>query len=109
MIHLTSLGLGNSIQFLDCSPVIIGLELVFVNLCSNFRQDLLFLSFKENPDLLISTAYRNCSLDSLSQSECGGQEKNICNNFGARSIPSLYTTLVNAFLAVRLRVPRHEK
>ena len=53
MINLTSLRLNNSIQFLDTSSIIIGLELVFVNLCSTISENLLFLSFKENPDLLI--------------------------------------------------------
>ena len=52
-INLTSLRLDNSIQFLDTSSVIIGLELVFLNLCSTISENLHFLSFKENPDSLI--------------------------------------------------------
>ena len=51
-IH-TSLRLDNSIQFLDTSSVINGLELVFLNLCSTISENLLFLSFQKNPDLLI--------------------------------------------------------
>ena len=47
-INLTSLRLDNSIQFLD-TFVIIGLELVFPNLSSDFSENLLFLTFKENP------------------------------------------------------------
>ena len=53
MIHLTSLRLNNSIQFLDTSSITIGLEFVFLNPCSAISDNLLFLSFKENPDLLI--------------------------------------------------------
>ena len=53
MINFSSLRLDNSIQFLDTSPVLIGLELVFLNLCSTISENLLFLSFKENPDFLI--------------------------------------------------------
>ena len=53
MIYLTSLRLNNSIQFLDTSSTIIGFELVFLNLCSTIRENSLFLSFKEKPDLLI--------------------------------------------------------
>ena len=53
-INLTSLRLDNSIQFLDTSSVIIGLELVFLNLCSAISEYLFFLSFQKNPDLLIS-------------------------------------------------------
>ena len=52
-INFTSLRLDKFIQFLDISSVIIGLELVFLNLCSTISESLLFLSFKENPDLLI--------------------------------------------------------
>ena len=52
-INFSSLRLGNSIQFLDSSSVKIGLELVFLNLCSRISENLLFLSFQENPDLLI--------------------------------------------------------
>ena len=52
-INFTSLRLDNSIQFLDTSSIIIGLELVFLNLCSTISENLLYLSFKENPDLLI--------------------------------------------------------
>ena len=52
-INLTSSRIDNSIQFLDTSSVIIGLELVFLNLCSTNSQNLLFLSFQKNPDLLI--------------------------------------------------------
>ena len=40
-------------SFFEYSSVIIGLELVFVNLCSKISENLLCLSFKENPDLLI--------------------------------------------------------
>ena len=52
-INFTSLRLNNSIQFLDTSSVVIGLELVFLNLCCRISENLLFLSFKENPDLFI--------------------------------------------------------
>ena len=52
-INFTSLRLDNSIQFWDISSVIIGLELVCLNLCSIISEHLLFLSFKMNPDLLI--------------------------------------------------------
>ena len=52
-INLTSLRLDNSIQVLDISSVIIGLELVFLNLCLIISENLLFLSFQKNPDLLI--------------------------------------------------------
>ena len=49
MINFPSLRLDSSIQFLDTSSVIIGLKFVLLDLCSNFREDLIFLSFKENP------------------------------------------------------------
>ena len=52
-INITSLRLDNSIQFLDTSSVTIGLEFVFLNLCSIISKNLLFLSFQKNPDLLI--------------------------------------------------------
>ena len=52
-INLTSLRLDNFVQFLDISFVIIGLELVFLNLCSTISENLLFLSFQKNPDFLI--------------------------------------------------------
>ena len=52
-INLTSLRLDSSIQFVDTSSVVIGLELVFGNLFSTISENLLFFwSFKEN-DLLI--------------------------------------------------------
>ena len=47
VINFSSLRLDNS------TPITIGLELVFVNLCSTISENLLFLSFQENPDLLI--------------------------------------------------------
>ena len=53
MINLITLRLNKSIQFLDSSSIIIGLELVFLNLCSTISENLLFLLFQENPDLLI--------------------------------------------------------
>ena len=46
-INLTLLSLDNSIQFLDTSSIIIGLELVFLNLCLTVSENLLFLSFKK--------------------------------------------------------------
>ena len=52
-INLTSLRLDISIQFLDTSSVIIGLEFVFLNLCSAISENLLSLSFQKIPDLLI--------------------------------------------------------
>ena len=52
-INLTSLRLDNSIQFLDTSSVIIGLELVLLILCSTISENLPLLSFQKNPDLLI--------------------------------------------------------
>ena len=61
MSNLTSLRLNNSIQFLDTS-FIVGLELVFLNLCSTISENLLFLSFKENPDLLFSESRLGFSL-----------------------------------------------
>ena len=50
MINFSSLRLDNSIQFLDTSPIRIGLKFVFLNLGSEISEKLLFLSFKENPD-----------------------------------------------------------
>ena len=61
-INFTSLRLDSFIQFLDTSSVIIGLELVFLNLCSIISESLLFLSFQKNPDLLISELWRGFSL-----------------------------------------------
>ena len=52
-MNFTSLRLDNSIQFLDTSSVIIGMELVFVNLYSTISEILLFLSFQENPDSFV--------------------------------------------------------
>ena len=52
-INFSSLRLDNFIQFLDISCVTIGLELVFLNLCSIISENLRFLSFQKNPDLLI--------------------------------------------------------
>ena len=52
-INFSSLRLDNFIQLLDTSSVILGLELVFLNLCSIISEILLFLSFQKNPDLLI--------------------------------------------------------
>ena len=53
VIHFSPLRLDNSIQFLNTSPIRIGLGLVFVNLCSKIFENLLSLSFKKNPDLHI--------------------------------------------------------
>ena len=39
--------------FRGTSSVIIGLELVFLNPCSTISENLLFLLFQKNPDLLI--------------------------------------------------------
>ena len=52
-IDFPSLRLDNFIQLLDTSSVIIGLELVFSNLCLTISENLLSLSFQKNPDLLI--------------------------------------------------------
>ena len=52
-INFTSLRPDRFIQFLNTSSVIIGLELVFLNLCSIISENLLFLSFQKNPYLLI--------------------------------------------------------
>ena len=52
-INVTTLRLDNSIQFLDISSVTIGLELVFLILCSFISENLLFLLFEKKPDLLI--------------------------------------------------------
>ena len=46
------LRLDHFIQLLDPSSVTIGLELVFLNLCSFISENLLLLSFQKNPDLL---------------------------------------------------------
>ena len=53
MISLFSLRLNNSIQFLKTSSIRIGLKFVFLNLGSNVSENLLFLSFKENPDSFV--------------------------------------------------------
>ena len=50
-INLSSLRLNNAIQFLDTSSVVIGLEFVFSNLCLAVSENVLSLSFQENPDL----------------------------------------------------------
>ena len=55
-IKFLSLRPDNFVQFLDLSYVIIGLELVFLNLCSVISENLLFLSFQKNPYLLIFCA-----------------------------------------------------
>ena len=52
-MDLFSLRPENFVQFLDVSSVIIGLEFVFSSLCSTISENLLFLSFQKNPDLLI--------------------------------------------------------
>ena len=52
-IDLTSLRLDNFIQFWNTSFVMIGLELVFLNLCMIISEKLLFPSFQKHPDLLI--------------------------------------------------------
>ena len=52
-INFSSLRLDRFIQFLTASSVIIGLELVFLNLCLAISENLLFVSFQKNPDLLI--------------------------------------------------------
>ena len=52
-MDLFSLKPDNFVQFLDISSVIINLEFVFSNLCSTISENLLFLSFQKNPDLLI--------------------------------------------------------
>ena len=52
MINFPSLRLDNSIQFLNSSPIRIGLKFVLLNLGSNFSEDLLS-SFKENPDCFV--------------------------------------------------------
>ena len=53
MINFSSLRLNNSIQFLDTSSIRIGLKFLFLDLGSDFSENLLFLSFKENPDSFV--------------------------------------------------------
>ena len=53
MINFPSLRLNNSVQFLDTSSVRIGLKFVLLDLGSDFSENLLFLSFKENPDSFV--------------------------------------------------------
>ena len=50
VINFSSLRLASSTQFQDTSPTRTGLELVFLILDSEISENLLFLSFKENPD-----------------------------------------------------------
>ena len=52
-INFSSLRLDHFIQLSNTSSVIICLEFVFLNLCSIISENLLFLSFQKNPDLLI--------------------------------------------------------
>ena len=52
-VNFFSLRPDNFIHFLDIASVIIGLELVSLSLCSAISENLLFLSFQKNPDLLI--------------------------------------------------------
>ena len=61
-INFSSLRPDNSIQFLDTSSIIIGLELEFLTLCSTISENLLFLSFQKNPDLLIFSVTTGFSL-----------------------------------------------
>ena len=53
MINFSSLRLDNSIHFLNISPIRICLKFVSLTLGSTISENLLLLSFKENPDLLI--------------------------------------------------------
>ena len=53
MINFSSLRLDNSIQFLNTSPIRIGLKFMFLNFGSNFSENFLFLSFKENLDCFV--------------------------------------------------------
>ena len=62
--NFSSLGLDNFTQLLDTSSVIIGLEFVFSNLCWTISENLLFLSFQKNPDLLIFRKFTNPHLSS---------------------------------------------
>ena len=61
-INVSLLRFDNFIQLLDTSSVIIGRELVFLNLCSIISEDLLILSFQKNLDLLVSESRRGSSL-----------------------------------------------
>ena len=51
-INFSSLRLDRFTQLLNTSSVLIGLEFVFSNLCLTISENLLFLSFQKNPDLL---------------------------------------------------------
>ena len=53
MINLPSLRLNNSTLFLDTSSIRIDLKFVLLDLRSNFSENWLFLSFKENPDSFV--------------------------------------------------------
>ena len=53
MINFSSLRLNNSIQFLNNSSIRIGLKFLLLHLESNFSENLLFLSSKENPDSFV--------------------------------------------------------
>ena len=54
MTNFPSLRLNNSIQFLDTSAMSdIGLNFVLIDLSCDFSENLLFLSFKENPDSFV--------------------------------------------------------
>ena len=66
VINLTSLRLNNSIQFLNTALVRIGFKFMFLNLGSTISENLLFLSFKENPDSFVSISRLDCRfLDEL--------------------------------------------
>ena len=64
-INLTSLRLDNFIQLLDISSVIIGLELVFLNLCSIIRENLLFSESRRGFSLTFEIGDPNSSETSL--------------------------------------------
>ena len=53
MINFPSLRINNSIQFADTSSIRTGLKFVLLDLGSDFSENLLFLSFKENPDSFV--------------------------------------------------------
>ena len=53
MINLHLLKSNNSSEFLDTSSVRLGLKFVLLDHRFDFSKNLLFLSFKENPDPLV--------------------------------------------------------
>ena len=78
MINPSSLRINNSSLFLDTSSIRICLKFVLLDLGSDFSENLLFLSFKENPDSFVFHFATWFSFLVRTKFACGSLRASVC-------------------------------